>query len=161
MSGGARAATLETSAAAMAALVEEGSSGRRDGDSVRAAEKQPATTTAAAAAEAPTTPSFETATSSTANTVAALASAAAAEREESERLAALEAEAEIRRGYHSWLSWWIDLSCVVIFSFTYILAAILIFVISSRRAPGICNLGGVEGADCEAILQQEIDVGRV
>lgn len=78
---------------------------------------------------------------------------AAAEREETKRLAAL--DAEIQRGYHSWLSWCIDLSCAFVFSVTYVLAKVLIFTISSRRAPGIYKLAGVTATNCETALALE------
>lgn len=81
------------------------------------------------------------------------AAAGASEREETKRLEAL--DAEIQRGYHSWLSWCIDLSCACIFGITYVLAAVLIFVISSHRAPNICKLAGVTGTDCDSALALE------
>ena len=129
---------------------ESGSSG------LKAAAEKPATTKTAAAAAAATAgaplttaTSSETAAAASAASAAATAAAAAADRADSRRLAALDAE------YHAWLSWCIDLACAVVFGVTYLLAAVLIFVVSSQRAPGICHLAGVTGDECEAALALE------
>ena len=66
-------------------------------------------------------------------------------------------EDELRRGYHSYLSFLIDLSCAFIFGFIYVLSAVLIFLISSRMAPGVCKLAGVAGPACEASAAMERD----
>lgn len=60
-----------------------------------------------------------------------------------------------KTGYHSYLAWLIDLTAAASFFFIYCLTAILIFVVSSARAPDVCRLSGVNTKDCEATLRRE------